>query len=452
MEGIPPTREVECAQLAAQMRDARARTLELVDGLDAEQLMGPRLPIVNPMLWEIGHVAWFHEHFILQRACGQPPLDARAQALYDSIAIHHEQRWDLPLPSLEDTLAYMRRVHDTLIERLGSGVASARDSYLYQFTTFHEDMHDEAFTWTRQTLGYPTPRFAAAQDPGPPQDAGAGALAGDVAVPGGELLLGAPGSAPFVFDNEKWCHPVTVAPFRIARAPVTNAEFAAFVADGGYRHEALWDAPGWAWRVEAGAEHPVYWQRDGEGGFGMRAFERVVDLAPHRPVVHVNWYEARAFCRWARRRLPREREWEAAALCEPSADGRALADTKRRYPWGGRGPDAQRCNLDGRALGCVDVAALPAGDSAFGCRQMLGNVWEWCADPFTPYPGFTPDAYKEYSQPLFGHTRVLRGGAWVTRSRMVTGLHRNFFGPERRDVFAGFRTCARDEDVAGMRG
>ena len=90
------------------------------------------------------------------------------------------------------------------------------------------------------------------------------------------------------------------------------------------------------------------------------------------------------------------------------------------------------------------MAALPAGDSAFGCRQMLGNVWEWCADVFCPYPGFTPDAYKEYSQTLFGHTRVLRGGAWMTRSRMVTGLYRTFFGPERRDIFAGFRTCAAD--------
>ncbi len=174
-------------------------------------------------------------------------------------------------------------------------------------------------------------------------------------------------------------------------------------------------------------------------------FDRVVDLPPHRPVIHVNWHEARAWCRWAGRRLPREREWEAAALGEPSADGMSLADGKRRYPWGGDGPDPARCNLDGRALGCVDVAALPAGDSAFGCRQMLGNVWEWCADAFTPYPGFTPDAYKEYSQTLFGHTRVLRGGAWVTRSRMVTGLYRNFFGPERRDVLAGFRTCAADD-------
>jgi iron(II)-dependent oxidoreductase len=445
---LPPTREVTTAHLVANLSDARARTLELLDGLDDAQLMGPRLPIVNPMRWEIGHVAWFHEHFILQRMHGRAPLDDHAQSLYDSIAIHHHQRWDLPLLSREDTLAYMHRVHDALLEHLqrahGTGVADAADSYLYQFTTFHEDMHDEAFTWTRQTLGYPTPRFSCARDPGPPADAQAGPLDGDAAVPGGAFLLGAPGNAPFVFDNEKWCHRVVVAPFRIARAPVTNAEFAAFVADGGYETESLWSERGWRWREANGANHPVYWQRDGEGGFAMRSFDRVQALAPHHPVIHVNWFEAEAWCAWAGRRLPREHEWEAAALGVPAGGGGELSEEKHRYPWGGEEANAAHVNMDGRTLGCVDVAALPAGDSAFGCRQMLGNVWEWCADTFTPYPGFTPDAYKEYSQTLFGHTKVLRGGAWTSRSRMVTGLYRNFFGPERRDVFAGFRTCARD--------
>ena len=442
--GIPPAREVESATLEAYIRDARVRTRELVDDLTDEQLMGPRLAIVNPMRWEIGHVAWFHEHFILQRVYAEAPLLANGHALYDSIGIHHDQRWDLPLPSRTDTLAYMQRVHDRLLERLGSGTASAVDSYLYQFTAFHEDMHDEAFTWTRQTLGYPRPTFAAARDPGPVPDAGAGDLPGDVSVPGGELLVGAPGDAPFVFDNEKWCHPVAVRPFRIARAPVTNAGFAAFVDDGGYARREHWTDAGWRWRESVRAEHPVYWERDGEGGWLVREFDETLALAPDRPVVHVNWFEASAWCRWAGRRLPREHEWEAAALGEPDRAGVCLSDAKRRYPWGGEAADPARTNLDGRSLGGVDVAALPAGDSAFGCRQMLGNVWEWCADAFCPYPGFTPDAYKEYSQTLFGHTRVLRGGAWTTRSRMVTGLYRNFFGPDRRDIFAGFRTCALD--------
>ena len=175
--GIPPVEEVDSATLEAYIRDARVRTRELVGDLTDEQLMGPRLRIVNPMRWEIGHVAWFHEHFILQRVYGEAPLLENGHALYDSIAIHHHQRWDLPLPSRAETLAYMQRVHDRMLERLGTGLASAVDSYLYRFTAFHEDMHDEAFTWTRQTLAYPRPRFAVARDPGPPSDARRGGAA-----------------------------------------------------------------------------------------------------------------------------------------------------------------------------------------------------------------------------------------------------------------------------------
>ena len=444
LTAIPPVQMVSTASLEANMRDARARTLELFEDLDDQQIIGPRLPIVNPMHWEVGHVAWFHEYFVLQRVYGREPLDQRAQSLYDSIAIHHAQRWDLPLLSRADTVAYMARVEDQLLERLHGQMADLVDSYLYQFTTYHEDMHDEAFIWTRQTLGYPTPSLAIARDIGPPADADAGALPGDVDVPGGQFLLGALGDAPFVFDNEKWCHPVNVAPFRIARAAVTNAEFAAFVDDGGYQRQELWNERGWAWRQQEQAEHPVYWQPDGAGGWTIRVFDQVEALKPHRAVIHVNWHEASAWCRWAGRRLPSEAEWEAAAVGVPNAAGTELADNKRRYPWGDQLAGVERANLDGRSLGTIDVAALPDTDSAFGCRQMLGNVWEWCNDWFTPYPGFVPDAYKEYSQTLFGQTKVLRGGAWTTRSRMVTGLYRNFFGPDRRDVLGGFRTCALD--------
>jgi gamma-glutamyl hercynylcysteine S-oxide synthase len=445
MHGIPPVDMVSTASLQAHMRDARARTLELMEGLDDAQLIGPKLPIVNPMLWEVGHVAWFHEHFILQRGYGEKPLSDRAQAIYDSIAIHHEQRWDLPLLSRADTLAYMSEVEDRLLERLTGQMAGLNDSYLYQFTTFHEDMHDEAFTWSRQTLGYPTPSFQVARDIGRPPDANAGALDGDVSVPGGTFMLGARGDAPFVFDNEKWSHPVEIQPFDIARAPVTNSQFAAFVDDGGYERREFWDTNGWAWKCDEDAAHPVYWERDGSGGWIVRSFDRKDSIQPYQPVIHVNWFEASAWCRWARRRLPREREWEVAALGEPEAATGLLADAKRRYPWGNQPSDMYRANLDGRSLGTVDVAARPETDSAFGCRQMLGNVWEWCSDYFTPYVGFTPDAYKEYSQTLFGHTKVLRGGGWATRSRMVSGLYRNFFGPGRRDVLAGFRTCPIDD-------
>jgi iron(II)-dependent oxidoreductase len=436
------TQRVTSEHLTGMLRDARARTLELLQDLDHAQLMGPRLATVNPMLWEIGHVAWFYENFILRRHYGQPPLLADGDALYDSIAIAHDTRWDLPLLPLEQTLAYMGRVHEALMERLQGPLASGADSFLYQFAVFHEDMHDEAFLWTRQTLAYPRPRLAAAQASPIPE---AGALPGDAQVPGGRFLLGSPPQAPFLFDNEKWAHPVEITPFRIACAPVTNAQFAEFVEDGGYRRSEWWDDAGWQWREAAGAGHPVYWRREEGGEWYARRFHEWLPLAPHGPVVHVNWYEACAWCRWADRRLPSEAEWEAAASGE-AQDGR-LAPRKRRYPWGDDPPTPERANLDGRALGCVDVAALPDGDSAFGCRQMLGNVWEWTADTFGPYPGFAPDAYREYSEPLFGGTKVLRGGAWTSRGRMLNPRYRNYFGPERRDVFAGFRSCALEDDA-----
>ena len=159
-------------------------------------------------------------------------------------------------------------------------------------------------------------------------------------------------------------------------------------------------------------------------------------LEPWQPVVHVNWYEAEAFCRWAGRRLPTEAEWEMAATLEP-ATGR-----KRRFPWGDAPPTPECANLDYRAGGTLDVRALPAGDSPVGCRQMIGNVWEWVADTFEPYPGFVCDPYREYSEPHFGGKNVLKGGCWTTRSRLIRATWRNFFKRHRRNIFAGFRTAA----------
>ncbi len=424
------------AELVAWMEDARGRTLALIEGLDDDQLMGPRLPIVNPLRWEIGHAAYFYEYWVLRQHLGEPPDRPDVDRLYDSITIAHDQRWDLPLPTLPDTLAYIQGVLQRVRERLGRGPDPRRD-YLARYAVYHEDMHTEAYTYTRQTLAYPAPAIGTA----PAADWQAGGLGGDAAIPGGTFLLGAEPDRGFVFDNEKWGHPREVAPFRIARAAVSNRDYLAFVAAGGYRQRAYWDQAGWHWRTAAGLDHPVYW-RHTAAGWELRRFDRWLALPLDAAVIHVNWFEASAYCRWAGRRLPSELEWEVAAAGEPGIDGRTLAPTKRRYPWGEHPPDPLRANLDGGALGSIDVGALPAGDSAFGCRQMLGNCWEWTDTLFAPYPGFTPDMYQDYSQPLFGTTRVLRGGAWATRGRLIRNTWRNYYGPERNDVLAGFRTCA----------
>jgi len=166
-------------------------------------------------------------------------------------------------------------------------------------------------------------------------------------------------------------------------------------------------------------------------------------LAARCRVCQVAGFEAEASGGWAAVRLPTEIEWGVAALGQPTANG-TLAATKRRYPWGDTPPTPNHANLDGRALGAIDVAALPDGDSAFGCRQMLGNVWEWTADTFNPFPEFSADTYTDYSTMLFGETKVLRGGGWTTRSRMMHGTYRNYFHPDRWNVYSGFRVCRNE--------
>ena len=430
--------------LAEAVIDTRQRSLELLRDLDEDQLLGPRLPIVNPPLWEMGHLAWFGEKWVLRHAGKRPPLRGDADALYDSSAVPHDTRWDLPLPPRAATMAYMNQVQERILDVVQRG-PTAEEAYFILLSVFHEDMHGEAFLYTRQTLGYPPPRLS---PPGEgdrisssliphPSSLNEGPLPGDVQIPGGTFHLGAGRDEPFVFDNEKWSHPVPLRPFAIARAPVTQAEFAAFVADDGYRRAELWGEAGWRWRQAGEVLHPMHWRREGDGWL-RRDFDRWLPLEPHRPVIHVNWYEAEAYCRWADRRLPTEAEWETAA----AASANDLSAPKRRFPWSDELPKPTQAQLNGYGLGCCNVADRPAGDSHFGCRQMIGNVWEWTASDFLPYPGFVADPYREYSQPWFGTHKVLRGGAWMTRSRLLRNTWRNYYPPDRWDVWAGFRTCA----------
>lgn len=424
--------------VATWIEDARERTFALVEDLADHQLMGPCLPIVNPARWEMGHVAWFQEKWVLQHAAKQSPIWPNGDALYDSAAVAHDSRWSLPLPSRADTLAYMKEVRRRVLARLEQRPA-ADELYFVLLSVFHEDMHDEAFAYTRQTLGYPAPTVH--HGDGDVGSGGAGPCAGDAAVPGGSFLLGAEPDGGFVFDNEKWAHPVEVQPFNIARAATTQSEFAAFVDDGGYQRRELWSADGWQWRTAANAHHPIYWRRSGRG-WSRRQFDQWLHLEPHQPVLHVSWYEADAYCRWAGRRLPSEVEWEVAASAEPTSGGSLSRRRRRRYPWGDEPPTPRHAHLDGGALGCVDVGAHADGDSAFGCRQMMGNVWEWTSSTFLPYPGFVKDPYEEYSEPWFGTHKVLRGGCLFTRARLLRNTWRNFYTPDRCDIWSGFRTCA----------
>jgi iron(II)-dependent oxidoreductase len=385
------------SDLADWVRDARARTLALHEDLDDAAMLGPKLRIVNPPLWEIGHVAWFMEKWILRGVAGRAPLYPDPDQLYDSSAIPHDTRWDLPLPTRARTLEYLADTRDAVLELLAAArPASPELRYFVTLSVFHEDMHDEAFAYTRQTHGHPAPRAAL---PGALPLPLAALAAGDVTLPGGSFRLGAEPAAhaagAFVFDNEKWAHEVTVRPFAIAREPVTEGELEAFTDEGGYTRRELWSDDGWAWRVAAAAEHPLYWRRAGAARWERRLYDRFVPVEPARVAAHVNWHEAQAYCRFAGRRLPTEAEFE--------------------------------------------FAARHAGPKL---RHLTDSIWQWTSTPFAPYPGFVADPYADYSQPWFHTHRVLRGGAWCTQRRLLRPTWRNFYTPDRRDVWAGFRTCA----------
>jgi len=228
-------------------------------------------------------------------------------------------------------------------------------------------------------------------------------------------------------------HRLKVAPFALAPTQVSNAEYLQFVDSRGYERENLWTADGWQWRRQANASAPRYWRKD-SGQWVVRCFDQWQPLAEDEPVIHVNAFEAEAYCRFVGRRLPTEAEWEYAARA-------SLPRGEDRYTWGFAAPAWGSVNLNGMYGRPVSVSALAGTDTRASVRQMLGNTWEWTSSTFDGYPGFAPDVYLEYSQPWFGNHRVLRGGCFATRARLVHNRFRNFYTPDRNDIFAGFRTA-----------
>jgi iron(II)-dependent oxidoreductase len=436
LSNIPSTSSA-LAQLLSERRD---RELELFLDLTDEQLRGEPIREAERPIWEMGHLGWFQEYWILRNLDGANPLMPGSDALYDSSQTYTHQRGAFSFPSRSETLEYTSKILRQCLDRLESHEPTPEEIYFYRLAIFHEDMHSETLTFIRQTLGYPRPALSTAGGDKPILIGLDDYIFRDVHISGAAFGLGATADVPFVFDNEKWQHTVDVESFSISATPVTNAEFLEFVEADGYKMKSIWGKHGRDWLRRSKAEAPRFWRKSADGRWYRIDFGQVVPLDPYHPVVHVNWYEASAFCAWAGRRLPTEAEWEMAASVDPLANGSVM--TKREFPWGGESPTPVQVNMDWNALGCVDVRALAAGDSAAGCRQMIGNVWEWTADTFEAYPGFVRDPYREYSEPSFGQKKVLRGGSWATRSLSIRSTWRNFYMPFRNNIYAGFRTCA----------
>lgn len=429
--------------LVTWVRNTRKRLDEMVRGLNDEQLMGPYGPFVNPFRWELAHDAWFQEYWILRHLFDEEPALEQVDRFYDSTQIEHEKRWVRDLHPMDTVRSYNREVGERVIHRIQSESLSDRERYYILYSVYHSDMHTEAFTYMRQSLGYPEPPLSVSRGECPSSPA---LDRNDfVEIPGHTIMLGAAPDQPFAFDNEKWEYEVEVEPFQMARTPVTNGDFLRFVEDNGYRDPSYWSDRGWAWRCSTEALSPLYWRNGSEGNWEVRTFDSREPLDPARPVIHISYWEAEAYCRWADLRLPTEAEWALAASGEPRPVSGRDAVRLTTYPWKNTDeiPSANRASLDWFYGGTTPAGAFPEGESYYGCRDMIGNTWEWTRTTFEPFPGFEPDFYEQYSEPWFGSRKVLRGGAWPTRARVIRNGFRNYYTTDRRDVLAGFRP-ARD--------
>ena len=360
--------------IAERLAEARERTLGLIEPLDEGQLNSVYSPILSPLAWDLGHIANFEELWLVQTVGGLEPLHGDLGRFYDAIENPRRTRGELPILRDAELRAYLGDVRERTLEVLDSIEIGPdaedpllRDGFVYELVLAHELQHDETMLQLLQMVDGYEPVGDPALGSGP-------AASGPemVSVAGGERAIGA-GPDGFAYDNERARHAVELAPFEIDRTPVANGLYLEFIGD-------------------TGAEPPLYWERDGEGGWVSTAMGRRTPVNPSHPVVHVSWSEADAFSRWTGKRLPSEQEWETA---RPSLEG-------------------------------------------------VGRVWEWTSSDFLPYPGFEAFPYREYSEVFFGDAyKVLRGGSWATHRSVIRPSFRNWDLPQRRQIFAGFR-CARD--------
>jgi iron(II)-dependent oxidoreductase len=421
--------------LAGQLEEARKRTLWLVETLSPEDIERVHSTLLSPLVWDLGHIAAFEDLWLCQQAGGLDPVRPDLADVYDATLTPRSGRGDLPYLEHADALAYMDEVRERALEVLGRSDLSAgagrltADGFVWDMLVQHEHQHNETMLQTLSLAapGVFSPRARPLPAP-PPGQRGPDM----VRVEGGACLLGLDPEG-FAYDNELPRHEVDVPTFELDRLPVTNADYMAFVEEGGYRRCEWWSEEGWAWREAENVALPHYWTADGEA----RAFDRTAPLDPNRPVMHVSWYEADAFARSRGKRLPTEAEWEKAASWDEAA-GR-----QRIHPWGDEAPGVRHANLDQTAFAPARVGAYPAGASPYGALGMVGDAWEWTASDFTAYPGFSAFPYSEYSEIFFGSEyKVLRGGSWATRPSVARASFRNWDYPVRRQIFSGFRCAA----------
>ena len=391
----------------AAYRRIRARLLRLAATLLAEDLTAQSMPDASPGKWHLAHVSWFFEAMILSKQAGYTPVDDRFGRLFNSYyealgeRVGRGERGLMTRPSLDEVMAYRDEIDRRMEARLAQGLDDDLARYLFELGLHHEQQHQELFLMDLLNLMACSPLDPAAYDVEPRDEAVDSGQGGWVSFQGGLCEIGA-GQEGFAFDNERPAHKVWLEPFSLSADLVTSEDWIAFIDDGGYRRVEFWLSDGWA-RVKAeGWSAPLYWREEAAGWSVMTlAGRRPVD--PAAPVRHVSFYEADAFARWSGRRLPTEAEWEQAARADPAA-----------------------------------------------FSNLTGEVWQWTASAYAPYPGFRPTegTAAEYNGKFMANQMVLRGGAFATPEGHARSSYRNFYYPHQRWMFAGVRLAADGAQAA----
>jgi gamma-glutamyl hercynylcysteine S-oxide synthase len=421
-------------EIRAALEHARSSTEALLEPVSDSELTASPSPLAFPLVWELARVAHFEETWLRRNLQGQPALSDAHADVYDALRRERVAAPELPPLRPDAVRAYAADVRERVLSELDHVDLDAanpllRKAFVYGLVLQHELQHQETIL---ESLQLRTAGLFPVRDAEPPDRARSGP--DEVRIDGGSFILGAT-DEPWAYDNELVPHEVELAPYAIDRVPVTNADFAEFVDDGGYSKQRSWSADGWAWRQSEGASAPLHWER-ANGGWERTRFGVREPVPPEEPVQHVSFFEAEAFARWAGKRLPTEAEWERAAAWDPRRG-------KSRYPWG-REFAGYEANLGRARFSPAPVGSYAGGVSPSGCVQLTGDVWEWTTSYFEPYPGFLSYPYPEYSEIYFGEAyRVLRGGSWATAPLVARSSFRNWESPGRREIFAGFR-CARD--------
>ncbi|KIQ65202.1 sulfatase-modifying factor 1 [Kitasatospora griseola] len=425
--------------IATELLAARERTALLTGAVEDAELVAQHSPLMSPLVWDLAHIGNQEELWLLRNVGGRDPMHPEIDPLYDAFEHPRSERPSLPLLPPDQARAYAHEVRGRVLDLLAAtpleGAPLLDAGFAFGMIAQHEQQHDETMLITHQLRTGPAVLDA------PPPPAAEGVLGPEVLIPAGPFTMGTD-AEPWSLDNERPAHRVDLPAFWLDTAPVSNAAYQAFIADGGYREPRWWTPAGWEHRMAADLTAPLFWTEQG-GQWLRRRFGHLEPVPPNEPVLHVSWYEADAYARWAGRRLPTEAEWEKAARHDP-ATGRS-----RRFPWGDEPPGPEHANLGQRHLRPAPVGAYPQGESPYGARQLIGDVWEWTASDFTAYPGFRAWPYREYSEVFFGpEYKVLRGGSFAVAPVACRGTFRNWDYPIRRQIFSGFRT-ARDAEGAG---